>query len=516
MMRALISVWDKDHIIEFARSLASLDITIISTGNTQRVLTEAGIPVRSVSEVTGFPEILDGRVKTLHPTIHAGILARRDLPLHQEHLRSHAIETIDIVVVNLYPFVQTIAQPGISLSDALEHIDIGGVALLRAAAKNFPSVLTLVDPADYDKVLNALRAGDISPELRQRLAARAFAHTAAYDAAIATYLNNDTPFPQTLPLAWPLDRELRYGENPHQRAALYGSFSRFFEQIHGKDLSYTNVLDVIGAQEVIEEFVPPEAKGTTAQPEEVAVAIIKHTNPCGVAVGASGAEAWQRALATDPVSAFGGIVAINAPCDLPLAQAIDEIFTEIIIAPEFTPDALDLLQKKKNRRLLIARERIARPGTIHVRTIPGGALAQEADCNLLNEEPLNVVTKRSPTEDEIHAMRFAWRVARHVKSNAIVYTGKDRTLGIGAGQMSRVDSSRMAAWKAQSAGLSLEGSVVASDAMFPFPDGVEEALRAGATAVIQPGGSVRDEQVIAAADAAGAAMVFTGHRHFLH
>lgn len=508
MMRALISVWDKQHLVELARRLVALEVTLISTGNTSRVLAEAGLPVRSVSEVTGFPEILDGRVKTLHPAIHAGILARRDLPLHQQQLHAHHIETIDIVVVNLYPFAQTIAQPGTTLSDALEHIDVGGVALLRAAAKNFPAVLTLVDPADYEEVLQALQAGEVPFALRQRLAARAFAHTAAYDAAIAAYLNTDTLFPQTLPLAWSLDRELRYGENPHQRAALYGSFSRFFKFLHGKDLSYTNVLDIVGAQETIEEFDPVH--------DGIAVAIIKHTNPCGVGIGESGLQAWHRALATDPVSAFGGIVAINAPCDLPLAQAIDTIFTEIIIAPAFTPEALQLLTQKKNRRLLQVQEHISRPKTLSIRTIPGGVLVQEPDRNPLDQEPLQVVTKRAPTAEEMQALRFAWRVVRHVKSNAIVYANSTQTLGIGAGQMSRVDSSRVAVWKAESAGLSLKGSVVASDAMFPFPDGVEQALQAGATAIIQPGGSIRDEQVIAAADAAGAAMVFTGHRHFLH
>jgi phosphoribosylaminoimidazolecarboxamide formyltransferase / IMP cyclohydrolase len=509
-MRALISVWDKQHVVEFARGLASLNldgpVEFVSTGNTRRLLDEAGLPVRSVSEVTGFPEILDGRVKTLHPSIHGGILARRDLPAHQQELATHQIGPFDLVVVNLYPFAQTIAQPGITLSDALEHIDIGGVALVRAAAKNFPAVLPVVDPSDYEAVLSALRSGDVPMEMRRRLATRAFAHTAAYDAAIATYLS-DTPFPATLPVAWKLDRELRYGENPHQRAALYGDFSRYFEQLHGKELSLTNVLDVAAAQELIEEFHPDEG---------VALAIIKHTNPCGAAVAPTGLEAWQHALATDSVSAFGGIIATNAPCDLPLAQAIDQIFTEIVIAPAFEPAALELLQQKKNRRLMRSLQPVTERGSFLLHSVPGGVLVQEADRNPLEQEPLKVVTRRHPTEDETRALRFAWRIAKHVKSNAIVYTAADRTLGVGAGQMSRVDSARMAVWKAQDAGLSLQGSVVASDAMFPFADGVEQALQAGATAVIQPGGSVRDEEVIAAADRAGAAMVFTGHRHFWH
>lgn len=508
-MRALLSVWDKEHILECARGLAGLGVELISTGNTHRVLTEAGLAVRSVSDVTGVPEILGGRVKTLHPHIHGGILANRSLPAHQQELADHAIAPIDLVIVNLYPFEQTIARPDVTMADALENIDIGGVALLRAAAKNFPSVLVVVDPADYEAVLAALQSGDVPDNLRQRLAARAFAHTAAYDSAIAAYLRDkqQTPFPAILPMAWHLDHELRYGENPHQKAALYGNFASFFEQIHGKAFSYTNVLDIIAAQETVEEFAPGS---------DVALVIIKHTNPCGVAVAPTAVEAWRNALATDSVSAFGGIVALNAPCTLDVAQEIDTIFTEIIIAPSFADDALDLLQKKKNRRLVVARRPLAGTTPYRFQSVPGGILLMDADAKPLDSEPLTVVTKRQPTDEETRALRFAWRVAKHVKSNAIVYTAHNRTLGIGAGQMSRVDSSRMAVWKAQSAGLSLTGSVVASDAMFPFPDGVEQALEAGATAIIQPGGSVRDDEVIAAADNAGAAMVFTGHRHFLH
>lgn len=505
-MRALISVWDKQDIVEFARALAGLGIELISTGNTQRLLTEAGLSVQPVSAVTGFPEILDGRVKTLHPAIHGGILARRDVPTHQQQLAEHDIAAIDIVVVNLYPFAQTIAQPEVTLETALEQIDIGGVALLRAAAKNFPAVLPLVDPADYARVLTALGEGAAPLELRRQLAAKAFAHTAAYDTAIADYLSDEL-FPETLPLSWEHSQTLRYGENPHQHAALYGDFFSFFMQLHGKDLSYINILDIAAAQELIEEF--PNAEG-------VALAIIKHTNPCGVGLGQTQLEAWERAFATDPQAPFGGIVVLNAPCDASLARAIDEIFTEIIIAPDFTPEALEVLRRKKNRRLMQSLQSVCTTEACVVHSVPGGILMQEADRLSIDAESWRVVTQRAPTHVELQALRFAWRVVKHVKSNAIVFSSSDRTLGIGAGQMSRVDSSRLATWKAQNAGLSLTGSVVASDALFPFADGVEAALEAGVTAIVQPGGALRDDEVIAAADRAGAAMVFTGYRHFRH
>jgi phosphoribosylaminoimidazolecarboxamide formyltransferase/IMP cyclohydrolase len=505
-VRALLSVYDKTGIAEFARALHEQGVELISTGNTQRLLAEAGIPAQPVSAVTGFPEILDGRVKTLHPAIHAGLLARRDLPAHLAQLAEHGLVPIDLLVVNLYPFRQTVARPGVTLDEAVEQIDIGGVALLRAAAKNFDHVLPLVDPADYPAALAALREGDPAPELRRRLAAKTFAHTAAYDAAIGAYLAGDL-LPETLTLAWSKAQPLRYGENPHQQAALYGSFHAMFEQLHGKELSYNNILDTGAAAELIEEL--PAAEGA-------AVAIVKHTNPCGVGTGATLLEAWEKALATDSDSPYGGIICVNRPLDLPLAEAIAEIFTEIIIAPAFTPEAQALLSKKKNLRLLRANRPVTVPGELLVRSVPGGVLAQEADRSPLSEEEQRVVTRRAPTEAEWQALRFGWRVVKHVKSNAIVYAAADRTLGIGAGQMSRVDSSRLAVWKAQNAGLSLQGSVMASDALFPFADGVEAAIKAGATAIIQPGGSVRDAEVIAAADAAGAAMVFTGRRHFRH
>jgi phosphoribosylaminoimidazolecarboxamide formyltransferase/IMP cyclohydrolase len=483
-----------------------LGATIFSTGNTLRRLADAGIAAQSVSALTGFPEILDGRVKTLHPAVHGGILARRDVPAHMAALSEHAIVPIDLVVVNLYPFAETIAHPGVTLDQALEQIDIGGPTLLRAAAKNHPHVLPIVDPADYELVLDALREQRTTPELRRKLAAKAFAHTAAYDATIAAYLE-EAPFPETLSPAFHRAAELRYGENPHQAAALYGDFFQFFEKLHGKELSYINILDIAAVQELIEEFPADEG---------AALAIVKHTNPCGVGLGATPLEAWERAFATDREAPFGGIIALNQYLDLPLAQAIDEIFSEIVIAPAFAPDALELLQRKKNRRLMRAVQPVTRDGERLVHSVPGGVLVQEADRAPLAEESLRVVTQRTPTDDELRALRFAWRVAKHVKSNAIVFGAADRTLGIGAGQMSRVDSARVAVWKAQNAKLSLAGSAVASDAFFPFPDSLESVAAAGATAVIQPGGALRDDEVIAAADRLGMAMVFTGRRHFRH
>jgi len=505
-VRALLSVSDKRGIEAFAAGLVELGYEIVSTGNTARTLAAAGIPVRPVSDVTGFPEILGGRVKTLHPAIHAGILARRDDPGHMAALDVHGIAPIDIVAVNLYPFSETIARPDVTLAEAVEQIDIGGPALVRAAAKNHDSVLVVVSPEDYDPVLTALRSEAVTPDLRRRLAARAFAHTAAYDAAIAAYLS-DEPFPETLPLAFHKAQDLRYGENPHQRAALYGAFHTFFEQLHGRELSYINILDIAAVQGLIEEFDPQEG---------AALAIVKHTNPCGVGIGATPLEAWDKAFATDREAPFGGIIAVNQTLDLPLAQAIDEIFSEIVIAPAFADDALALLRKKKNRRLMRALRPVRLAGGLAYHSVPGGLLVQEPDLAPLDEEPFQVVTQRAPTEAERAALRFAWRVVKHVKSNAIVFAAADRTLGIGAGQMSRVDSTRVAVWKAQNAGLSLAGSVLASDALFPFPDSIEIAAAAGATAVIQPGGSVRDDEVIAAANRLGMAMVFTGRRHFLH
>ncbi len=505
-MRALISVSDKHGIESFAAGLQALGVEIFSTGNTARALADAGVAVQSVSKLTGFPEILDGRVKTLHPGVHGGILARRDLPEHLAALAEHDIGLIDLVVVNLYPFAETIARTGVTRDEAIEKIDVGGPAMLRAAAKNHQHVLVIVSPDDYDATLAALRDEQVTAELRRRLAVSAFAHTAAYDAAIARYLS-ETPFPETLPLAFHKAQDLRYGENPHQPAALYGDFGQFFEQLHGKELSYINILDIAAIQELIEEFTPDAG---------AALAIVKHTNPCGVGLGATPLEAWERAFATDREAPFGGVIAVNQMLDLALAQAIDEIFSEIVIAPAFADDALELLRRKKNRRLMRAIRPIAQATAPLIHSVPGGVLVQQPDHAPLAEEQRRVVTVREPSQDELAALNFGWRVVKHVKSNAIVYSNANSTLGIGAGQMSRVDSSRLAIWKAQNAGLSLAGSAIASDALFPFADSVEAAAAAGATAVIQPGGSLRDDQVIAAADRLGMAMVFTGRRHFRH
>lgn len=505
-VRALISVWDKHGLAPFAAGLHALGFTIYATGQTARFLAEHSITAQAVEVLTQFPEILDGRVKTLHPAIYGGILARRDVPGHLESLAAHGIGLIDLVVVNLYPFAETIARPAVTLAEALEQIDIGGPALARAAAKNHPSVLVVIDPADYDAVLATLQSGHATPELRRRLAASAFAHTAAYDASIAHYLSADL-FPPMLPLAFAKAQDLRYGENPHQRAALYGGFFQFYEQLHGKELSYINVLDVAAAQELIEEFAPHEG---------AALAIVKHTNPCGVGLASTPLAAWQYAFATDQDAPFGGIIAANCAIDAPLAQAIDEIFSEIVIAPEFAPPALDVLRRKKNRRLIRSLRPVSGERGLVLHSVPGGVLAQEPDRYSLDEERFDVVTQRAPTEAELRALRFAWRVVKHVKSNAIVFAAPDRTLGIGAGQMSRADSVRVAVGKAHAAGLSLAGAAIASDALFPFPDAIEAAAAAGATAVVQPGGSLRDAEVVAAADRLGMAMVFTGRRHFLH
>ncbi len=503
-MRALISVSDKTGIVDLARGLHALGVELISTGNTARILRDAGLLVRLVSEVTGFPEILDGRVKTLHPAIHAAILARRADPAHAAVLAAHAFHPIDIVIVNLYPFAETIARADTTFAEAVEQIDVGGPAMIRAAAKNHADVLVITSSADYAAVLAALRHQTVDAPLRQRLAARAFAHTAAYDARIATYLADD-PLPETLTLSLPRAQQLRYGENPHQSGALYGDFAGYFAQLHGKELSYINVLDIAAVSELVESFDP--AAATT-------LAIVKHTNPCGVGSGPTPLAAWERAFATDREAPFGGVIALNQLVDLALAAAIDELFSEIIIAPDFAADARALLSKKKNRRLMRALKPVSAASEYLLHSVPGGLLLQQADRAPVPE--LRIVTRRAPTEAEWQALRFGWRVVKHVKSNAIVFAAADRTLAIGAGQMSRVDSTRVAVFKAQHAGISLAGSALASDAFFPFADGVEAAAAAGASAVIQPGGSVRDDEVIAAADRLGLAMVFTGMRHFRH
>jgi phosphoribosylaminoimidazolecarboxamide formyltransferase / IMP cyclohydrolase len=509
--RALISVSDKRGLIPFARTLKALGVEIISTGGTSQALADEGITVTPVSSVTGFPEILDGRVKTLHPMIHGGLLAVNDNPEHQRQLAEHHITPIDMVVVNLYPFEETVAREGVTNEQAIENIDIGGPSMLRSAAKNHRHRAVVVNPERYSALAEELKSskGMLSEATCAALACEAFEHTAWYDAAIAEYLRKAVPtnehFPARLMLRSRKDSDLRYGENPHQSAALYGSFTQLFSVLHGKELSYNNIIDITAAAALIQEFNEP------------AVAIIKHTTPCGVATAAQLHEAYEKALATDRVSAFGGIVAVNRPLDIDTAERINAIFTEVIIAPEFPDNTLDALRKKKDRRLVTMSPDVALAlSSPALRSIPGGYIVQDADMLPLDEEELRVVTRRTPSAEEMRALQFAWRVAKHVKSNAIVYTNADRTLGIGAGQMSRVDSSRIAVEKAFNAGLSLKASVVASDAYFPFADGLLEAIKAGATAVVQPGGSVRDQEVISAADTHGIAMVFTGRRHFRH
>jgi phosphoribosylaminoimidazolecarboxamide formyltransferase/IMP cyclohydrolase len=506
--RALISVSEKSGIVELARELASLGIEIISTGGTSRILTDAGLSVTPVSNLTGFPEILDGRVKTLHPNIHAGLLAMMDNPRHREELEQHGIRPIDLVVVNLYPFEATVTGPDVQLEEAIENIDIGGPAMVRAAAKNYRHTAVVVSPRRYEEITQELKesGGSIGAETRFDLACEAFAHTAHYDAVISRYLELrkiSGALPAILTLTEQRHLSLRYGENPHQEGAFHTSSHPLFEKIHGRELSYNNVLDLDAASSLCGEFDQP------------AVVIVKHNNPCGVAVGTDLSQAFAKALATDPKSAFGGIVAVNRPVDRDAAGAMNELFLELIAAPDFSDDALMMLRKKKDRRL-IRLQWEAKRGPYEIRSAMGGYLVQTIDRHSLSQVDLKVVTARKPMDDELQAMFFAWRVAKHVKSNAIVYSAGDRTLGIGAGQMSRVDSARIAAQKAEEAGLDLKGCAVASDAFFPFADGLLEAVRVGATAVIQPGGSIRDAGVIRAADDHGIAMVFTGIRHFRH
>jgi phosphoribosylaminoimidazolecarboxamide formyltransferase / IMP cyclohydrolase len=503
--RALISVSNKEGIAAFARALEKQGVDIISTGGTAELLRKEKIPVRDISSFTAFPEVLEGRVKTLHPRVHGGLLYKRDDPKHVAQARECGFEPIDLVVVNLYPFEETIAKPDVTLAEAIENIDIGGPSMIRSAAKNYESVTVIVDPADYDVVLENIRDndGETTLKLRERLAIKAFIKTSAYDRAIGNFLNKEQTTDASFSLSLPLAMRLRYGENPHQTAALYGDFDGHFEKLHGKDLSFNNILDISAATNLIAEFKEPT------------VAILKHTNPCGVGTDLDLRKAWEKAFATDKQAPFGGVIVCNRPIDEGLARAISGIFSEVIIAPDFEAEARAILQKKKNLRLIrfLAPPAEAR-ATTDIRSVCGGVLVQDADIE--SEIARNVVTKRQPTKAELKTMFFGWRVVKHVKSNAIVYAGADRTLGIGAGQMSRVDASRIAIWKAEEAGLSLKGSAAASDAFFPFPDGLIAAADAGASSVIQPGGSVRDNEVIAAADERKMAMVFTGTRHFRH
>jgi phosphoribosylaminoimidazolecarboxamide formyltransferase / IMP cyclohydrolase len=518
--QALLSVSDKRGIVEFAAGLHACGVKLLSTGGTARLIADARIPVADVGSYTGFPEMLDGRVKTLHPKVHAGILARRDVASHREALERHAIPPIDLVVVNLYPFRETVAKPGCTLDDAIENIDIGGPAMLRSAAKNSRHVGVVVDPGDYAVVLDELRAHGnmLSKALRFRLMQRAFAHTAAYDGAIANWLTardaDGVPqgFPQSLHICGDKLQEMRYGENPHQRAALYREASAppgaiaSYHQRQGKELSFNNVADADAAWRCV-----------TAFPEPTCV-IVKHANPCGAASAPAPLDAYRAAFATDPVSAFGGIIAFNRAVDGPTIEAVAAQFVEVLIAPAYTDDALAQIAHKKNVRVLEVPlpSGDARSDEWDYKRVGGGLLVQTADARNIDRRDLRIVTRAQPTDAQIDDLLFAWRVAWFVKSNAIVYCAGGRTLGIGAGQMSRVDSTRIAAIKAANAGLSLAGSVVASDAFFPFRDGLDVVADNGAVAVIQPGGSVRDDEVIAAADERGIAMAFTGVRHFRH
>ena len=512
--RALVSVSDKTGLVEFVRGLREFGVEILSTGGTATLLADAGIPVVAVSAHTGSPEILDGRVKTLHPKIHGGILGRREDPGHRDQMATHGIAPIDMVVVNLYPFEATVARPNCAFEDAIENIDIGGPSMVRSAAKNHHDVTVVVDPADYGAVLDEMRrgGGTVAPATNTRLARKAFQTTAHYDGAIADYLGSldgaeRKRFGDTIHLGLAKAQDLRYGENPHQHAALYGDFFRIAQQLHGKELSYNNIVDINAALHLMLEFVDDA---------QSAVAILKHNTPCGVGTADTVLEAYRRAFSTDPDSPFGGIVVTNQRWTLELAREVDEIFTEVLIAPDFAPDALEFLQRKKNRRVMRWQPAVMRPLGKEVRGVCGGALVQDADAAMEDPRAGRVVTKRAPTDAEYTAMAFGLKVVKHVKSNAIAFVEPHRTLALGGGATSRVDPVHTARDKAARVGISLRGSVVASDAFFPFPDGVQEAAKAGAVAVVQPGGSVRDDDVIAAADALGLAMVFTGVRHFRH
>jgi phosphoribosylaminoimidazolecarboxamide formyltransferase/IMP cyclohydrolase len=529
IQRAILSVTDKTGLIDFARKLSALGIELISTGGTAKLLRDSGVTVKDISDLTGFPEMLDGRVKTLHPKVHGGILHRREDPKHVAAVAEHGIAPIDMVVVNLYAFEKTAAKPDVKFEELIENIDIGGPSMIRSAAKNFHDVAIVTSPADYDAIADELSNSDgaLSHETKWRLAQKAFATTAAYDSAIATTLERISPrslpsnaesFPATLRFSFHKTLDLRYGENPHQRAAMYsddsGAGVANARQLQGKELSYNNIVDLQAAWDLAQEF------------DEPVVAIIKHTNPCGTATGKTLADAYKRALECDPVSAFGGVIGVNRPIDGDAAEEMHKLFLEVIAAPAFDDAAKAKFATKKNLRLVEvidprgpgrirpgADKTSAAPQDWVLKNISGGLLVQDADNRPLHDVDLKVVTQRPPTPEETRALLFAWKVCKHVKSNAIVYARDGQTVGVGAGQMSRVDSAKIGAMKAQ---LPLAGTVAASDAFFPFPDGVEEIAKAGATAIIQPGGSQRDAEVIAAADRLGLAMLFTGVRHFRH
>jgi phosphoribosylaminoimidazolecarboxamide formyltransferase / IMP cyclohydrolase len=513
IQRAILSVTDKTGLPDFARKLSDLGVELISTGGTARLLRDSGIPVKDISELTGFPEMLDGRVKTLHPKVHGGILHRRNDTAHCAAVAEHGIKPIDMVVVNLYAFEKTAAKPGVAFDDLIENIDIGGPSMIRSAAKNFQDVAVVTSPADYAAIAEemAQSGGQLSSATKWRLAQKAFATTAAYDSAIASTLEgisvngdraSDKVFPQNLRLSFQKIMDLRYGENPHQKAAMYtdgsGAGVANGRQIQGKELSYNNIVDMQAAWDLAQEF------------DEPLCAILKHTNPAGAATGKTLAEAYKKALECDPVSAFGGVIGVNRPIDGAAAEEMAKLFLEVIAAPQFDEAAKAIFSAKKNLRLV---EIIDAPQKWVLKNVSGGILVQDADIRPLQESDLKVVTKRQPTAEEKRALLFAWKVCKHVKSNAILYARDGQTVGVGAGQMSRVDSCKMGAMKAV---LPLQGAVAASDAFFPFPDGVEEIAETGATAIIQPGGSVRDQEVIDAADRHGMAMIFTGVRHFRH
>lgn len=515
IQRAILSVTDKAGLADFARKLASMGVELVSTGGTAKLLRDSGIEVKDISDLTGFPEMLDGRVKTLHPKVHGGILHRRENPSHRAAVAEHGIEPIDMVVVNLYAFEKTAAKEDAHFDELIENIDIGGPSMIRSAAKNFHDVAIVTSPADYEAIAGemARNGGSLSSETKWRLAQKAFATTAAYDSAIAStlervhangnfQLNPAEGFPGTLRLSFKKVADLRYGENPHQRAAMYSDGSETGvangRQVQGKELSYNNIVDLQAAWDLAQEF------------DEPFCGIIKHTNPCGAAIGAGLAEAYKRALECDPVSAFGGVIGVNRPVDAAAADEMAKLFLEVIAAPSFDKAALEKFSTKKNLRLV---EIANSPQRWVLKNVSGGLLVQDADIHQLRDSGLNVVSERAPTAEEKLALLFAWKVCKHVKSNAILYARDGQTVGVGAGQMSRVDSCRLGAQKAV---LPLKGTVAASDAFFPFPDGVEEIAKAGATAIIQPGGSVRDQEVIEAANRLGMAMIFTGVRHFRH
>jgi len=518
IQRALLSVTDKTGLVEFAKALAGLGVELVSTGGTAKALRDGGLTVKDISDLTGFPEMLDGRVKTLHPLVHGGLLYIRGNAQHEAAVAAHGISPIDMVVVNLYAFEKTAAQSGVAFGHLIENIDIGGPSMVRSAAKNFEDVAIVTKVADYPALIEELKAsnGALSRATRWNLAKKAFSTTAAYDTAIANTLDklieapavdapaapDTTDLPTTLRINFPLARSLRYGENPHQRAALYADGSGLgvaaARQLQGKELSFNNLVDLDACWELAQEF------------DEPAAIIVKHTNPCGAATGANLLEAYQKALAADPISAFGGVIGLNRPVDAAAAEEIAKLFVEAIAAPSFTPEAVERFSSKKNLRLVEVHTAPARPVVKHV---SGGALLQDADTGRITAAELKIVTDRPPTAEEMCSLLFAWRVCKHVKSNAIVYARDGQTIGVGAGQMSRVDAARFGAMKAV---LPLEGCVAASDAFFPFPDGLETVAKAGATAVIQPGGSIKDQDVIAAANRLGIAMAFTGVRHFRH